>query len=80
MTKLDLLQKMCDDQTTATVRLVAGWPYQTYLSMALRAYTGALANGVGSTTPRAANSPQEGWGDVEILAGELSRWERLLRG
>ncbi len=57
------------NQTTETVRLLAGWPYQIFLPVIVSAYTGATASRALPATPSAVTSPQQGWVDVEIPAG-----------
>jgi formylglycine-generating enzyme required for sulfatase activity len=57
------------NQTTATVRLLAGWPYQNFLPVILSAPTSAAASRALSAVPLAVTAPQQGWADVEIPAG-----------
>ncbi|MEJ2735195.1 MAG: SUMF1/EgtB/PvdO family nonheme iron enzyme [Anaerolineae bacterium] len=57
------------NQTTATVRLVAGWPHQLFLPVLLTAPTSAAASRALPATPTTVTSSQQGWVDVEIPAG-----------
>jgi len=57
------------NQTTETVRMIAGWPYQNFLPVILSAPTSAAASRALSAVPLAVTAPQQGWADVEIPAG-----------
>jgi formylglycine-generating enzyme required for sulfatase activity len=57
------------NQTEATVQLVAGWPYQSYLPIVLRAHGDTLNRSAPSIPPALDTNLQQSWGDVDIPPG-----------